>query len=172
MFSFAWWALNQKWEVKMVNWLFLSYFKKTFWKHNGRLFKCSGWSAGISWLLSAKDYVWDYHWPLASFLWSTLLCNSPGFHCGLYFLVPSFYMFMYSFHFRLIAFFPISILHIFIIAYEFMLTSIKESLCSLTFTTFSFNLFSAHLEANTVTPYLSGIIEEYLIFHITEFLYN
>lgn len=86
-----------------------------------------------------------------------------------YFLVPSFYMFMYSFHFRLIAFFPISILHIFIIAYEFMLTFIIDSLCSSTFTTFSFNLFSAHLEANTVTPYLSGIIEEYLIFLITEF---
>lgn len=90
-----------------------------------------------------------------------------------YFLVPSFYMFMYSFHFKLNAFFPISILHILhSIAYEFMLTSIKESLCSLTFTTFSFNSFSAHLEANTVTPYLSSIIEEYLIFHINEFLYN
>lgn len=41
-----------------------------------------------------------------------------------------------------------------------MLTFIKESLCFFTFTTFSFSLFLAHLEDNTVTPYLSSIIEK------------
>lgn len=64
------------------------------------------------------------------------------------------------FTFRLIAFFQFPFYFFFSIVYEFMLTSIKESSCSLTFPTFSFSLFSAHLEDNAVTPYLSGITKE------------
>lgn len=160
MFSFAWWAWNQKWRIKMANWLFLSYINP-FWTHIGRLFKCSDWSAVISWLLSAKDYGWVYHWPLASFLWSTLLRNPPDFHCGLLFLgAIILHVYLQFSHLDYCIFqFPFYIFF-FSTAYEFMLTFIKENLCFLTFTTFSFSLFSAHLEDNTVTPYLSGIIEE------------
>lgn len=124
----------------------------------------------ISWLLSATDYIFGLitdHLPLFFDLhcYAVLLVSI----VASYFLVPSFSMFIYSFHLEMNCIFPISILLFFSIAYEFMLTSIKESLCSLTFTTFSFSLFSAHLEENTVTPYLSRIIEErYLIFHINE----
>lgn len=166
MFSFAWWAWNQKWEIKMANWLFLSYTKNPSDNITGGY---SSIQAGVQWYPGCSQpqtmfgLITD-HLPLFFDLhcYAVLLVSI----VASYFLVPSFSMFIYSFTFRRIAFFPISILLFFFsIAYEFMLTSIKESLCSLTFTTFSFNLFSAHLEAYTVTPYLSSIIEEYLIFH-------